>query len=214
VVQWLVATAAFVGLRAVEAERNAAEIAQIATALHLGVVGAFHATDVDGVARRWRGSTRLFSLLRPGALRGFRLTMILLGATTLGWVGFAAHEVVPETHLYAMIAAAAYVTLFLSIPLIITRVWKNPRLSTPTAGRAAIFLTAAVACSLPPLIGTFVSHPDEPGLNMFNPVVGFYNIIDGRSSGGALIFLCVVAAVAAVAADRVLAMRDRSGVSL
>lgn len=53
------------------------EIFGIMGALHLIGVGLFVATDMDGQARPLRAATRPWSLLRPGAVRGFRLVVFL-----------------------------------------------------------------------------------------------------------------------------------------
>ncbi|HEX8818698.1 MAG TPA: ABC transporter permease, partial [Archangium sp.] len=66
-----------------EQDTNMTVAVSILGCLHLSLTGIFVATDLDGQARALRAGTRPWSLLRPGAVRGFRLIVLLV----LGWTG-------------------------------------------------------------------------------------------------------------------------------
>ena len=87
-------------------------VGELFLCVHLAFIGMFVASDVDGMSRRhWAGSQRL-NLLKPGALRGFILTMILVGASSglliFLWLGRHGHD---PNQLRVMVAAPAFVAL-------------------------------------------------------------------------------------------------------
>ncbi|MFP2913083.1 ABC transporter permease [Pyxidicoccus sp. 3LFB2] len=197
------------------------EMFGIMGALHLIAVGLFVVTDVDGQARPMRASTRPWSLLRPGALRGFRLVVLLLAFWGLLCVGLEfLSENTPmrrESMRMATAAAPAYGILFLSVAVLLGRMGRSDRLSSPVALRLLFVASVGLASALPPLAAVLLDLEGNDELfNLLNPVVGLVNFgSHDYSSGGpkltwALLgFLVGVAGLAAFAADRVLAEREK-----
>jgi ABC-type transport system involved in multi-copper enzyme maturation permease subunit len=195
--------------------------ASVLGCLHLVLTGIFVSTDVDGQARALRAGTRPWSLLRPGALRGFRLTLLLL----LFWTGLCAglyslagpHSASSKSHLLALFAAPAYALLYLSLPLLVGRMPRSDRLSSPAVVRVLFFVLVGLAGTLPPLLSVLFDQPaDEPLFNLLNPFVGLTNFEDydyishaPKMNGALLACVWLVAALAAFAADRTLVDRER-----
>jgi hypothetical protein len=189
--------------------------------VHLTAVGLFVATDLDGQARPLRAATRPWSLLRPGALRGFRLVVLLLVA----WAGLwgLLQELslnIPsgndEAAQMATLAGPAYAILFISLALLLGRMPRSDRLSSPVAVRLLFIMVVGVASALPPLVAVLLGlEGDDPLINLLNPVVGTVNFgthsyTHGLKMDWALLyFLLGVAALAAFGADRVLAEREK-----
>ncbi|WP_205525664.1 ABC transporter permease [Pyxidicoccus trucidator] len=222
VVQFLVAALCGVGGWWVEGREHVIpEVFGIMGALHLVAVGLFVVTDVDGQARRLRASTRPWSLLRPGALRGFRLVVLLLVAWGLLCVGLEFLSLdVPlrrESMRMATAAAPAYGILFLSVAVLLGRMGRSDRLSSPVALRLLFVASVGLASALPPLAAVLLNlDAGDELLNLLNPVVGLVNFgsHDYASEGPKLTwallgFLVGVAGLSAFAADRVLAEREK-----
>ncbi|MBN1207663.1 MAG: ABC transporter permease [Myxococcaceae bacterium] len=202
-------------------EREVAAVAGIAGCLHLTVTGLFLISDVDGMARALRAKTRGWSLLRPGAVRGFRLMVLLIG----GWALFccALHLLSDDTQhnwrsmLYATVAAAAYPLLYFSVALLVAKMPRSERMTSPAAVRVLFIALAGLASVLPPLLAVLMDEEADNGLiNLLNPIVGLVNfathenqISAPKMTAGMLYFLCGVAALAAFAADRILVERER-----
>ncbi|MFZ5468148.1 MAG: ABC transporter permease [Myxococcota bacterium] len=196
-------------------EPGVAVAGQIFFCLHLTVVGLFLTSDVDGQAPCHRDGTGPFSLLRPGALRGFRLVMVALLASSLFFLVLflfseEASWMTSDLSLQVLLAAGAYVALYLSMPLVLTRLSTSPRWRQPLVTRVVFLAVLLVGAGVPPLVGAIAfGKPEEPSLNLFNPVVGLVNLVDRRQDDfGALLLLWAVAAAAVIAADRLLAARD------
>jgi hypothetical protein len=202
-------------------DRTAAAVAGVAGALHLTLVGVFLISDIDGQARALRSGTRPWSLLRPGAVRGFRLMLLLF----VGWAVFCAVLHLSSTDskdswrsmLYATVAAAAYPTLFFSVALLVAKMPKSDRLSSPVAVRILFISLAGLASVLSPLVALLVDVAvDDALINLLNPIVGMVNFgtheyMTGqpKMSMEMLLFICAVALLAAFAADRALVERER-----
>ncbi len=190
-------------------------------ALHLIAVGLFVVTDVDGQARPLRAATRPWSLLRPGALRGFRLVVLLLVAWGLLCVELVALSLdMPmrrESMRMVTAAAPAYGIFFLSVAVLLGRMSRSDRLASPVAVRLLFVASVGLASALPPLAAVLLDlEADDALINLLNPVVGLVNFssydsdLDGPKLSWALLgFLVGVAGLAAFAADRVLAERER-----
>ncbi|MFL5357688.1 ABC transporter permease [Archangium sp.] len=203
-----------------EPTTSAAMAVGVAGCLCVALTGIFVASDVDGQARALRAATRPWSLLRPGAVRGFRLVLLLL----LVWLGVSCalfflsdDRSNSEAHFLTLFVAPAYALLFLSLALLVGRMPRSDRLAAPAVVRVLFFALAGVAGSLPPLVAVlFDQHADDPLFNLLNPFVGLENFSDyDYSSSGAKMSLalaaCVwgVAVLAAFAADRSLVERER-----
>ncbi|NVJ15750.1 ABC transporter permease [Myxococcus sp. AM010] len=189
--------------------------------VHLIGVGMFVVADVDGQARPLRAATRPWSVLRPGALRGFRWMVFLLGAWgALFWglqVGSSDLPLKGLSLRMATLALPAYGVLFLSLAVWLGRKVRPDRLATPAAVRLMFVASVALASALPPLLAVLMGFDgDDPVLNLFNPVVGIANFAtyDYGASGpkmswdllGAVVGLALVAAFGT---DRMLVERER-----
>jgi hypothetical protein len=196
-------------------------VAQIMFMLNMAGVGIFLSTDYDGQTVAQRQQTKVFSLLRPGALRGFRFTMILTLIITLLLMVMAPSSSKGTTHIehvcYAIGAAGAYVILYISLAILVTRSVQNPAWSSPGVGRLIFVFLVVLASGGPPLLALIAGgSASDPIINLFNPVVGMAKFLDSirpwndaRAMGFTdLIALSAVALIAAVVADRVLAARD------
>jgi hypothetical protein len=90
-------------------------------------------------------------------------------------------------------------------------------MGSPAAVRVLFVSLAGLGALLPPLLALLVDEKADNGLiNLLNPIVGLVNFGSYEYSVGGpkmtvelLIFLCVVAALAAFAADRTLVDRER-----
>ena len=205
-------------------ERTVGAVAGVAGALHLTLVGVFLMSDVDGQARALRAGTKPWSLLRPGAVRGFRLVVLLM----VGWAAFCVALQLGSVDdrdtwrsmIYVTIAAAAYPILYFAVALLVARMPDSDRLASPVAVRILFISLVGLSSVLSPLLALLVDTSVDDGLiNMLNPIVGTVNFgaqdygMDGvnqpKMPVGSLIFICLVALIAAFAADRALVDRER-----
>jgi ABC-type transport system involved in multi-copper enzyme maturation permease subunit len=196
-------------------------VAAVGGSLHLVATGLFVVTDVDGQARSLRAKTRPWSLLRPGALRGLRFTLGLFLVWTLFCAGlhhFSRNSDPNERALlYVIVSVAAYSVLYLSLALVVGRLPRSNRLSSPAAVRVLFFVLVGFASTLPPLFSLLMDMDGSDGLmNLLNPVVGPVNFgthnahtTGDKMTAGLLGFVVVVALLAAFAADRTLAEREK-----
>ncbi len=201
--------------------RGAAEVVSILGCLHLALTGIFVATDVDGQARALRAHTRPWSLLRPGAVRGFRLVVLLVLCWTGLCAGLLALSVgsagIAGRHLLSVLAAPAYALLFLSLPLLVGRLPRSDRLASPAVVRVLFVTLAGLAGALFPLLALlFDQRADDPLFNLLNPFIGLenfgdydYSLDEPKMNLGLLACVWLVAALAAFAADRALVERER-----
>jgi len=218
VVQWAVTVAAAVAIWNHDGRPGSGvEVLAVGLAVHLGVVGMFFAGERDGMARRLREKGG-FNLWRPGALRGFRLTLTLIALSlgvTLALAALSGSHRLDEPT--AIIVAPAYAVLYLSVPVVLVKGLLPRSFAIPAASRLATVLLTFVGCGLPPLIGLLLGmDADQPTLNFFNPFVGLTVLARGAprsplDSTGGQVLLWAVALVAAFAADRALAAADRNG---
>ena len=191
--------------------------------VHLAITGLFVATDQDGQARTLRAGTRPWSLLRPGALRGFRLAVLLQLAWGAVCCALFAHlNASPgsphDTNLSAvMFAPALYAIIYLSLPLLVGRLPRSERLASPAVIRVLFFVFVGLAGSVPPLLALLGDlAADDMLVNLLNPFIGLGKLVTLQLSedagGGELGMLACVAVVAlllAYATDRALAERER-----
>lgn len=202
-------------------EREVAVVAGVAGCLHLTLSGLFVISDVDGQARALRATTRAWSLLRPGAVRGFRLMLLLIAGWSLfcAMLGWRSDDTQSNWRslIYVTLAAAAYPILYFAVAILVTKMPRSDRLSSPAAVRVLFVSLAGLGAVLPPLLALLVDEPADNGLiNLLNPIVGLVNFGQHEYSNDQpkmtvelLYFLWVVAALAAFAADRTLVERER-----
>jgi ABC-type transport system involved in multi-copper enzyme maturation permease subunit len=204
-----------------EPSSEAAMAVSILGCLHLTLTGVFVATDVDGQARALRAGTRPWSLLRPGAVRGFRLVVVLL----LFWTGLCfglfgvsrTSAASSPAHLLGTLAAPAYALLFLALPLLLGRMSRSDRLSSPAVLRVLFFSLVGLAGALFPLVAVLLDlKAEDPLINLLNPFVGLanfgdynYSLNEPKMNSGLLTCVWVVAVLVAFGADRVLVERER-----
>lgn len=188
--------------------------------LSLVFTGVFVATDMDGQARVLRADTRPWSLLRPGAVRGFRFVVLLL----LFWLGLCGALFFlsedrgnSEAHLLGTLVAPAYSLLYLSLPLLVGRMPRSDRLASPAVVRILFFVLVGVAGALPPLLAVLLEQDvDDPLFNLLNPFIGLdnfskydYSLSEPKMNAGMLACVWLVAVLTAFAADRILVERER-----
>ncbi|WP_426754957.1 ABC transporter permease [Myxococcus sp. Y35] len=202
-------------------QHQVAEMFGLLGGFHLIVVGMFVVADVDGQARSLRAATRPWSVLRPGALRGFRWMVFLLGAWgALFWGLEYASADSPLKMMslrMATLAMPAYGILFLSLAVVLSRMVRPDRLATPVAVRLLFVVSVALASALPPLAAVLMGFDgDDPILNLFNPVVGIanfstydYGASEPKMAWELLAFVVGVALLAALGTDRMLAEREQ-----
>jgi hypothetical protein len=222
VVQVLVSAAVVAALWWKEGqEREVAVVAGVAGCLHLTMSGLFVISDVDGQARALRATTRAWSLLRPGAVRGFRLMLLLIAGWSLFCVvlGLSSGDVDSKWRslIYVTLAAAAYPILYFAVAILVAKMPHSDRLSSPAAVRVLFVSLAGLGAVVPPLLALLVDEPADNGLiNLLNPIVGLvnfgqheYSTDQPKMTVELLVFLCGVAALSAFAADRTLVERER-----
>jgi hypothetical protein len=188
---------------------------------HLVAVALFVATDVDGQARPLRAGTRPWSLLRPGALRGFRLVVLLLAAWAVVWTlmqAFSESHTSPRDEALEMatLVGPAYGLLFISVAVLLGRMPRSDRLAAPVSVRLLFVVAVGLASALPPLVAVLLGlEGDDPLINLLNPVVGTVNFATYSYSTGMrmewalLWFVLGVTGLAAFGADRVLVEREK-----
>ncbi|WP_199732953.1 MULTISPECIES: ABC transporter permease [Corallococcus] len=215
----------FLGVAAVwwllDRDHDVPSVAGILGGLHLILTGLFTVSDVDGQSRPLRAGTRPWSLFRTGALRGFRLSVLLL----LGWAAGCAGLLWasdPSTEGMrmgmALVALALYGVIYLSVALLLGRMPKSSRFASPVSVRLLFVAAGALGAGVPPLLAVFLGlEAGDELINLLNPVVGTLNFgrYDWNDPSGLRmppeLLLCValVALLCAFAADRVLVRRER-----
>ncbi|NVJ25251.1 ABC transporter permease [Myxococcus sp. AM011] len=197
------------------------EIFSICGTVHLTFVGLFLVSDVDGQARALRAGTGPLSLFRPGALRGFRLTVLLFGVWAAVWGALALVSDDMNTNSEAMrmlmMVMPAYAVLYLSLALVLGRMPRSDRFSSPASVRLLFVAAVGVAAGLPPLLAELAGFDmGDPLLNLLNPVVGIANFGTHDYSTGEpemtwplATFVVGVALLLAFLADRALVEREK-----
>jgi hypothetical protein len=187
--------------------------------VYLTFCGLVLATDVDGQARSLRAATRPWSLLRPGALRGFRLAVLLL----LSWSAACGVILVfssraPSTEdLTGMIALPLYSLLYLSLPLWVARLPRSAAFSTPPLVRLLFFVLVGLGSILPPLVSFLLEQGEnEAFFSLLSPFIGLKRFADGEPlvddpamAWSMLSCVALLAALSVFLADRSLADRER-----
>ncbi|RKH67776.1 ABC transporter permease [Corallococcus aberystwythensis] len=189
--------------------------------LHIIFASLFVGTDVDGQARPLRAGTRVWSLFKPGALRGFRLSVLLLvgwaaGCVVLLRLSEGSSNGLPMA--MSVMVLALYGVLYLSVALLLGRMPRSGRFASPVSVRLLYVLIGTMGAGVPPLLAVFLGlEGRDELLNLLNPILGTLNFARydyGNANGTKMpleLLLCVALAafLAAFAADRVLAERER-----
>jgi hypothetical protein len=188
--------------------------------VYLTLCGLLLATDLDGQARSLRAATRPWSLLRPGALRGFRFAVLLL----LFWTAACGVLIVLSTRsrstvdLPGVVALPLYALLYLSLPLWVARLPRSPELSSPAAVRLLFFVLGGLAFFVPALVSLILLREEESKtfLSLLNPFLGVMLFAEGESpldepvlAWSLLGCVALLAALSVFLADRSLAARER-----
>lgn len=201
------------GLLVFEARKEGAAVASALVALHLAFAGTFAISEHDGPPRAHQGRG---GWLKPGALRGFLLVLVLAIVSTAVWLA-----VFPsldggdsgERRMHVLLAAPAYALLYLALAAVLGRATPLARFGEPVATRAAMVALLAAGTIFPPIAAVVTGNrADETGWNVFNPLLGMVNFgerlhkSDGREL---LLALGAFTAMAVVAALAVLRARDK-----
>lgn len=212
--QWAGAICLFVWGAIAADEASVLPIGVVVLSAYLGVVGVFVASDRDGMARSlWLKGFR-HSLLKPGALRGYRLVLLCLFTLTvvLGglFVMLGGSSVKDGHQLQLLLGAPAFAALYLSLPIVLSRLLPHPPGQTPMLVRVLALGVFVLGAGLPPLLGALLgTKPDHPLLNLLNPILGLINLEDGAGDGTPqLILLYGVTLGAVVVAHSILVRRD------
>jgi hypothetical protein len=177
-------------------------------------VGLFVSSDIDGMsAELWRKGGR-WSLLQPGALRGYTLVVLSLAAVAVCCVLplFAEDIAASHEHLrmqWTALAAPVFALLFLSMAHVAGRKLGFAPRELPIGVRLAGVVLVAVATGLPPMLGAFARAPDHPVLNLMNPVLALVNLADGKAGVELVLINGVLAAVFSLWAFVLLRVNDR-----
>jgi len=214
-VQVLGALGFFVWGALASGEKALYAVGAVTLCTHVFAVGLFVASDRDGMARSlWLKGLRA-SLLKPGALRGFRLVLLLLGVITVVFGGLATGlggrvASSDEKQIAVILAAPAYAALYLSLPIVLSRMVRHGAGQTSLLVRILFLGLFVLGAGMPPLVAALVGlEPDDVAFNFFNPVVGLINLGSAKSEGlTQLLLVYAVAFGAVVLADAVLKSRD------
>lgn len=226
VLQTLISALLMLGLGlALNPSHNIALGASIGGCLYLTLTGLFIASDHDGQAKALRVRTRPWSLMRPGALRGFRLVVLLLLVWGAACVLFyllqqSRSSAEPQLlELLGVLAAPVYAILYLGLPLLVGRMPRSHWLASPVVVRLLFFMLLGLVGLVSPLMALlFDQSADEPTFNLLNPFVGLSNFARFADSSdqvtwevglGLLSSLALVALLVAFATDRCLVERER-----
>lgn len=139
-------------------------------------VGVMVMTDRDGMSRsHWLTGSR-WSLLKPGALRAF--TCVVLGVVLTGglFIGLSQNATLGAQERLVVIAAPAFVLIYLGASNVIARWLPHTPAQTPAMVRLTFLALLVLGCGVPPLVGQIVSEPDDLVLNALNPIMGLVNI--------------------------------------
>jgi hypothetical protein len=143
-------------------------------------------------------------------VRGYRFSLLLILARGGALTGLGAASSPCEAELAAIAGVPAYAVLYLSAPLWLSRgVLGALHLSAAGVRNVAVALLFA-ASVVPPFASMAMgSRANDALFNLLNPVLGSLNLLEGRLEGDVVPLLWAIALASAIAADRVLAHRDR-----
>jgi hypothetical protein len=190
--------------------------------LMLGVVGACHAflaglfsaTVRPGVSKRLLKDPpriTLLGLLMPGAARGLRFSVLLVGLFAGAGAGLVILEGRSDTmpHLGAVATAGAFAVLYVALPVALGRGPLRRWMWAPAFLQVLGALLLIGALGIPPLAALVADLPvDHEGLNYLNPIVAIGHQLDGANFEKAAI-LWVFALTAYYVAHRLSTRQDR-----
>lgn len=186
---------------------------QVTAAAYLLIVGLLVATDYDGMSRAHAPEgKRPLSLLKPGALRGYRLVLLcMLGSTALfSLMLMNSSDATSERDLRVLLGAPLYMLLVLAGALLFPRLTRQPPVMMPALARIVAVVLFALLSGVPSLVASLIGiEPDDAGINVLNPVVGLVNL--GRSGGdwGQLVVIGCVTGLLVLVTHVVLERRDQ-----
>jgi hypothetical protein len=165
----------------------------VTASVYLMVVGMLVATDLDGMSRAHapRAADTATgavprSLFKPGALRGFRLVIVCLVASTalFSFLLVNSGTSADEKDLRVILGAPLYAAMIISAALLLPRLTQQPAVLMPALSRIVAVVLFAMLSGLPALIASLSGmEPDDALLNVLNPVVGLVNLGRGSTSG-------------------------------
>lgn len=196
------------------AEHELFAIGAVVLCAHTLAVGLFIASDRDGMARSlWLKGFRR-SLLKPGALRGYRLVLLCLAAITIvfGLLHMINGGLVVEDdkRLGLILGAPAYAALYLSLPIVLSRMVPHAPAQTHLLVRILFLGLFVLGAGMPPLLAALIGRELESAtFNLLNPIVGLINLGNARGDWhGQLLLLYGVTFGAVVVANAILKSRD------
>jgi hypothetical protein len=158
-------------------DNDFAPVGAIVCSVHLFFVGAFVASDHDGMARALWLRRRKWSLLEPGALRGFRLVVLLFAALAVVFGGLA-FKLGANLHIVSMaLAAPAYGLLYVALPIVFVRLMKPRAQDIPRLIRVTALGLFIIGSGAPPLIAALARWDmEETWINVASPVMGLVRL--------------------------------------
>jgi hypothetical protein len=148
----------------------------VACATYALLVGVLVVSDRDSMAKsHWLSGGR-YSLQKPGALRGYLVVLACLVVSGGLFAGLAFSSNAGLQEKLVIIAAPAFVMVYLGASNVIARWLPHPGYQTPAMVRLVFLGLIVLGTGLPPLIGQIVSEPEDLVLNALNPIVGLINI--------------------------------------
>jgi hypothetical protein len=149
-----------------------------------------------------------FSLLKPGAFRGFLFVMLLLFVAS-GLLIALGFETANQSDMNVMIGAPGYTLFLLSASILIARRLSVMPHQMPAVTRVVFLVLLVVLTAVPPLVGEIVSDADDVFLNALNPTLGLINLEKESHDGVSLLaFLWSVAGLCGIGALVSLRKRD------
>lgn len=182
--------------------------ASVALSVYATVVGLFVVSDRDGMARAHWAKGGRFSLLKPGAFRGF---LFVFGLLFIGCALFFALAVdgASQSDLNVLLGAPGYALFLLSASTLLARRLSVMPHQVPAVTRVVFLVLLVVLTAVPPLVGEIVSDADDLFLNALNPTLGLINLEKEAHDGVVMLgFLWVVAGLCGVGALVSLRRRD------
>ncbi len=147
--------------------------------LYVAVAGTFFGADRDGMARNHWARAGRFHLLRPGALRGYVLLVLVLAVGVGGLVALAMSRggvALTDDKLVVMLTAPGLAVLYLSAPNVVARWIPHPPWQTAALVRILFIGLVVFGSGVPPLIGQIVlERPNDDALNALSPVMAMVN---------------------------------------
>jgi hypothetical protein len=175
--QWLCGLSAFGLIVWVSGEFDFLIAAQATACGYLTTVGLMVTSDLDGLSAVHAADSKALWILKPGALRGFVLLvvmMILSSALCLGFV--LSRDSVSRQELQVMWGAPAYALIYLSASHLVGRAIAQSAFYVSSMVRVALLGLLILGCGLPPIFGQLIDEIDHPLINVFNPIVGTMNL--------------------------------------